>query len=116
MSANRHSWACPELPMKMNGCHLAHLELLMKMNGCHLAHLELPMKMSSCLQARLALPMKTNGHQQLCLAYLMSICSYCPPRKALAQKCRGGSGTGAEKMGVLLPIPLQASTGKSTTK
>ncbi len=105
-----------ELLMKMNGCHLAHLELPMKMNRCHLAHLELPMKMSSCLQARLALPMKTNGHRQLRLAYLMSVCSCRPPHKALAWKCRGGSGTGAEKMGVLLLIPLQASAGKLTTK
>ena len=102
--------------MKMNGCHLAHLELLMKMNGCHLAHLELPMKMSSCLQARLALPMKMNSHRQLRLAYLMSVCSCHLPRKALARKCRGGSGTGTKKMGVLLLIPLQASARKSTTK
>ena len=102
--------------MKMNGCHLAHLELPTKMNGCHLAHLELPMKMSSCLQAHLALLMKMNGHQQLHLAYLMSICSCRLPHKVLAQKCRGGSSIGTKKMGVLLPIPLQASTGKSTTK
>ena len=65
-------------------------------------------------QAHLALPMKAKSHRQLLPAQPIGTSSRCG--KELAPKCKGVSITGVEKMRVLLPIPLQASAGKSTAK
>jgi len=74
----------------------------MKTNGHHQVHL-IP-------------PMKTCGHCQLYLAHPTSPSILHQPHGVLAQNCKGVDVTGAEKMRVLLPIPLQASIGKSTSK
>jgi len=46
----------------------------------------------------------------------MSPSSRRQPRQVLAWKFKGVDAAGAEKMGLLLLIPLQASAGKSTAK
>jgi hypothetical protein len=61
--------------------------------------------------------MKTNDHRQLRLAQPTSARGHRQPcRVLLAWKRKAVGVAGAGKMGVLLPIPLQASAGKSTTK
>jgi len=61
------------------------------------------MKTSSCRQLSLTRPMSASSRQQL--------------HGLLARKFRGVDAPGIEKMGLLLlPIPLQASAGKSTAK
>jgi len=87
-SADHHRWACLALPIKTNGHHQAHL---------------MP-------------PMKTHGHCQLYLAHPMSPSILHQPHRVLAQNYKGVDIAGAEKMRALLPIPLQASIRKLTSK
>jgi hypothetical protein len=78
--------------------------------------LELLVKTNSWPQAQLALQMKAICRHQLRLAQPMSARSHRQRYRALTQKCNRVGVSGLEKMRVMLPIPLQASTGKSITK
>ena len=61
-------------------------------------------------------PMKTRGYRQLYQAHPTSPSILHQPRGVLTQNRKGMDIAGAEKMRALLPIPLQASVGKSTSK
>ena len=74
------------------------------------------MKTNGHRQAHLMPPMKTRGYRQLYQAHPTSPSILHRPRGVLAQNRKGVDVAGAEKMRALLPIPLQASVGKSTSK
>jgi hypothetical protein len=94
--------------------HQANLALPMK-NVHHQANLALPMRNSR--QVNLALPMKVLSLPLLLLAWPMSSAgSLHRPHGVLTQKRKGVDVAGTEKMGLVLPFPLQASARKSTTK
>src|ERR1700675_4838027 len=80
---------------------------------CRLAQL---MKTNSRCQAHLALSMKARSYQLLRLTHPISPSHQRQHHGALARICKGADVAGATKMETLLPIPPQASAGKSTTK
>jgi len=74
------------------------------------------MKTNSHYQVHLMPPIKTCSHCQLYLAHPTSPSILYQPHRVLTQNCKGVDIAGTEKMRALLPIPLQASIRKSTSK
>ena len=91
----------------------AYLAPLMRTNSHCQVYLVLPMRTNSYRQAHLELPVKADSYQQLCLVQKMSTARCRQPQEVLAQRYKGVGVTSTEKMGLLLPIPLQASAKKS---
>jgi hypothetical protein len=139
MKAHSHRQLHPARSMSANSCRHPRRVLTWKCNGANVpgsekmaALLLLPMKARSHRQLRPAqsvsasshrqlrgvLARKACSHRQLRPAQSMSASSLRQLREVLARKYKGVGLdlAGEEKMGVLLPIPLQASARKLTAR